>query len=316
MNNVYSTKIRGKNLCQLPLGPSNDGFVSILIPDCSYCCRKSSTPSEIAFQNSLLLLPGNFIMKREVVHNLNLWQFDNLGGQPAIKHFVTDRNSAEREFTLSLSSLPDKEKVRGHRRQLATALGISPDHLFLPSQIHGTTILEVTLSTTKESLHNTDALMTTTPGVCIAVMSADCVPILLYDKRNHVAAAVHSGWRGTVARILEKTLEALKERYGTRGDDIVAGIGPSVSQDSYEVGEEVIGEVQRSFALHHELLLAQPLNKAKLDLWKANRLQLHEFGVPEHQIETSGLCTVKNNNYFFSARKGDSGRFAAGIMLL
>jgi polyphenol oxidase len=255
-------------------------------------------------------------MKREAVKNLSLWQFDNLRDQPGVNHFVTDRNSGESEFTLSLSSLPDKEKVRSHRRQLASAMGISPDHLFLPSQVHGTAILEVSLSTRKEELHDIDALITSTQGVCIAVMSADCVPILLYDKRNHVVAAVHSGWRGTVARILEKTLATLNDKFGTLGEDIVAGIGPSVSQDSYEVGEEVIGEVKKSFDLHHELLLIQPLNKAKLDLWKANRLQLLGFGVPEHQIETSELCTVKHNNHFFSARKGDSGRFAAGIMLL
>ena len=255
-------------------------------------------------------------MKREAVKNLSLWQFDNLRAEPGVKHFVTDRNSGDSEFTLSLSSLPDKEKVRNHRRQLASAMGVSPDHLFLPSQIHGTAILEVSSSTTKEELHDIDALITSTKGVCIAVMSADCVPILLYDKRNHVVAAVHSGWRGTVARILEKTLATLNDKFGTRGEDIVAGIGPSVSQDSYEVGEEVIGEIRKSFDLHHELLLTQPLNKAKLDLWKANRLQLLAFGVPENQIETSELCTVKHNNHFFSARKGDSGRFAAGIMLL
>jgi len=137
----------------------------------------------------------------------------------------------------------------------------------------------------------------------------------LYDKKNKAIAAVHSGWRGTVARILEKTLLEMKYVFGTKGEDLIAGIGPSVSQESYEVGEEVVNEVHQAFGKDSGLMIAQPDNKAKLDLWHANRLQLLMFGVPSSQIEISDLCTVKNNHHFFSARKGDSGRFAAGIML-
>jgi polyphenol oxidase len=146
-------------------------------------------------------------------------------------------------------------------------------------------------------------------------MSADCVPIILYDKKNKAVGAVHSGWRGTVARILEKTLTEMSKVFGTRGEDVYAGIGPSVSQDSYEVGEEVIHEVTKSFGHANELLIHVDNNKAKLDLWKANTVQLLEFGVRPNQIEVADLCTVKQNHYFFSARKGDSGRFAAGIVI-
>jgi len=205
--------------------------------------------------------------------------------------------------------------VRANRRRLAEALHIDPQNLFLPSQIHGTSILRVDSSTAKEDLRDVDALITNVPGACVAVMSADCVPILVYDMRNKAVAAIHSGWRGTVARILEKTLLRMKMEFGTAGADIVAGIGPSVSQESYEVGEEVISEVNKSFGPGSELLLSQQFNKAKLDLWKANRIQLLEFGVLPANIEISDLCTVKHNNHFFSARKGDSGRFAAGIVL-
>ena len=78
----------------------------------------------------------------------------------------------------------------------------------------------------------------------------------------------------------------------------------------------MIAEVNRSFGAGHDLLIPQPMNKARLDLWQANRIQLREFGVPETNIEVSDLCTVRHNHHFFSARKGDSGRFAAGIMLV
>ena len=107
----------------------------------------------------------------------------------------------------------------------------------------------------------------------------------------------------------------MQRLFGTKGEDIYAGIGPSVSLESYEVGDEVIQEVRLSFGHANELLEPTSNNKAKLDLWKANKLQLTEFGVAPSRVEISELCTVKHNHHFFSARKGDRGRFAAGIMI-
>lgn len=255
-------------------------------------------------------------MKRELINGLNLWQFDRLSNEPQIKHFVTDRNTlAERDdFTLSYSSHPDRDVIKTNRSRLAFSMGVEEDQLFMPQQVHKTRIVHVSQNTSKEELKETDALITDEKNICIAVMSADCVPVLLYDKRHHAIAAVHSGWRGTVARILEKTLREMKSSFGTNGKDIIACIGPSVSQESYEVGEEVRDEVHKAFGREHSLMIHHSDTKAKLDLWKANQVQLIEFGVPQTQIEISDLCTVKNNNHFFSARKGDAGRFAAGIM--
>lgn len=256
-------------------------------------------------------------MKKVTINGLDLWQFDMLGQEAGINHFVTDRNSAraEKEFTLSFSSSPDRTEILENRSLVATAMGVSDVNLFMPSQVHKTNIVCVTKDTPREALLETDALITHQPGVCIAVMSADCVPIILYDRKNRVVAAVHSGWRGTVAKILDKTLKEMHARFGTSGRDLISGIGPSVSQDSYEVGEEVVREVTDAFGTHAMLMIPQQEGKAKLDLWKANRLQLLEFGVSPANIEISDLCTVKNNSSFFSARKGDTGRFAAGIVL-
>src|SRR5688572_26384933 len=256
-------------------------------------------------------------MKKLPINGLNLWQFEKLAHENSIQHFVTDRgsNTADEEFTLSFSSSPDRTFIQQNRNLLAVAMGIENASLYFPSQVHKTRIVQVNKNTPREELLETDALITNESGLCIAVMSADCVPILLYDEKNNAVGAVHSGWRGTVARILEKTLQQMHQVFGTKGEDIYAGIGPSVSQDSYEVGEEVVSEVQRTFGHKSELMIHVGTNKAKLDLWKANTLQLVEFGVPATQIEISDLCTVKNNNHFFSARKGDSGRFAAGILV-
>jgi polyphenol oxidase len=251
-------------------------------------------------------------------NSLPLWKFNNLTSQPGITHFVTDRYSPADAsgFTLSLSSLPDKQQVYKNRSMLAEAVGISSNCLYFPSQVHKANIVQVTNSTTREMLQETDALVSDEQGLCITVMSADCVPILLYDTRNNAIGAVHAGWRGTVGQLLFKTLQTMKTLYGTSGKHIIAGIGPSVCQDSYQVGEEVIIQVEEVFGKNAGLLLYESGNKARLDLWKANALQLQEFGVPDKSIEISGMCTVKNNDSFFSARKGDTGRFCAGIMLV
>jgi polyphenol oxidase len=257
-------------------------------------------------------------IKQIIKGRLQLWQFACLEEREELRHFVSDRNSLPGgpEFTLSYSSTPDAETVRSNRNLLAAAMELAPEALFFPSQVHGTGIVAVNRQTPKEALAQTDALITREKGIGIAVLSADCVPVLLYDKRRRAIGAVHAGWRGTAARILEKTLLAMQEQYGSQGEDLIACIGPSVCQESYEVGQEVIESIQQAFPTSSELLIDQPNRKAKLDLWKANRLQLLEFGVPPGQIETANLCTLQHNKHFFSARKGDTGRFAAGILLV
>jgi polyphenol oxidase len=257
-------------------------------------------------------------MRKTSINGLHLWQFENLNRFPELRHYVSERNTVDtkEDFSLSLSSTSDKDSIRKNRRLLASALQITDSRLYFPSQVHETKIVRVTQHTTQKDLRNTDALMTNENGICISVMSADCVTILLYDPVNKAVAAIHSGWRGTVARILEKTLKELHNAFGSEGENIIAAIGPSVCQDSYEVGEEVIHEVERSFGPECGLLLSQSPGKAKLDLWAANKIQLLDFGVNLQNIEVSNLCTIKENRHFFSARKGDKGRFAAGIMLI
>jgi YfiH family protein len=251
------------------------------------------------------------------IGDLKLWQFSKLSEEKNITHFVTDRKSFnEVDFNLSYSTSPDPLPVEVNRKQLAKTVGLNFEQLYIPRQVHKDHVLKVDASTTMESLEETDALVTNDANVCIAVMSADCVPILLYDKKNHAAGAVHSGWKGTVAHILAKTLKAMQHEFGTSGADVLAVIGPSVCLASYEVGHEVIEAVRKSFSNADDLLQTQKNGKAKLDLWKANYIQLTSFGVRPENIEVANACTVIHNQHFFSARKGDSGRFAAGIRLL
>jgi YfiH family protein len=254
-------------------------------------------------------------MNQVTVDGVHLWKFNLLDRATGVRHFVTGRSSERPgiDFNLSYSHGADRQQVTQNRTSLASALEIPQLHF--PSQVHATQIVRVDGNTKHAQLMNTDALITDTSGAGIAIMVADCVPILLFDPVNRAVAAIHSGWRGTVARILEKTLHAMNSAFGTKGNTLIAAIGPSVSQGCYEVGEEVIQATIEAFGTQHNLLLPTSAQKAKLDLWQANKMQLLDFGVPAHQIEIAGLCTVKDNDLFFSARMGDQHRFAAAIVL-
>lgn len=257
------------------------------------------------------------MIEQKNIGELRLWQFSNLSEEKDIAHFISDRKSFDDvDFNLSYSTSPDPILVKVNRDRLAKAMGLAFESLCIPRQVHKDHILKVDAITTTESMEETDALITNDTNVCIAVMSADCVPILLYDKKNQAAGAVHSGWKGTVAHILSKTLQAMHLEYGTQGTDVIAAIGPSVCQSSYEVGHEVVEAVRKSFSNADDLLQTQENGKAKLDLWQANYVQLTAFGIKPENIEVANTCTVIHNQHFFSARKGDSGRFAAGIRLL
>ena len=216
-----------------------------------------------------------------------------------------------------------EETVERNRELLCGLLPQRPENLVIPHQIHGTEVrvideafLRLPASKRTMALEGVDALVTNIPGQCLCISTADCIPVLCYDRHLRVAAAVHAGWRGTVARIVEKTLDRMREVYGTRAEDIVACIGPGISLDAFEVGDEVF-EAFRDAGFPMDRI-ARRLSKWHLDLWEANRLQLLERGVPEAQVSVSGLCTYRLNETFFSARRQGirSGRILSGILLM
>ncbi|MGQ8337157.1 peptidoglycan editing factor PgeF [Sunxiuqinia sp. A32] len=203
------------------------------------------------------------------------------------------------------------------RKELASALNLQLDQLILPRQNHGTGIQVVQESSPLADVSETDALITNNPNLCICVQTADCVPVLLHDPKQNVIAAVHSGWRGTVNKILTKTIEKMHDQFGTNPQDIVAGIGPSISKNHYEIGAEVIYQVKQTFPNSSDLLFQMGNGKAHLNLWEANRSLLIEAGVDSKRIELSGLCSYALLELFYSARRDGAatGRMVSGIML-
>ena len=189
-----------------------------------------------------------------------------------------------------------------------------PFYVVQPHQVHGCVIREVTDPfTTREKLEGVDALVTNVPGVAISVRTADCIPVLLYDPVHKAVAAVHDGWRGTVLHLSSKVIDFMHERYGTTPSDLKAVIGPGIGPDSFQVGQEVVD----AFAVAGfpmELILQDcgpkapvadnPMNGGlHIDLWKANQWLLEEAGVQRANIQVTGICTYKNNDRFFSARR-------------
>jgi hypothetical protein len=144
-----------------------------------------------------------------------------------------------------------------------------------------------------------DALVTSRPGESIGIRTADCVPILLLDARSRAVAAVHAGWRGTAAQIVASTLARLTEDYGTLASDVYAAIGPAIRSCCYEVSNDVA----ERFSLWPESVQLSPVAKPKIDLSKANQLQMISLGVAPGHIFDCELCTGCRSDVFFSFRR-------------
>lgn len=189
-----------------------------------------------------------------------------------------------------------------------------PFYVVQPHQVHGCVIREVTDPlTTRDELEGVDALVTDVPGVAISVRTADCIPVLLYDPVHVAVAAVHAGWRGTVQHISSKTISFMKERYGTQASDLLAVIGPGIGPDSFQVGQEVADAFADAGFPMSDILSDRgdkcptpddPMRGGlHIDLWRANSWLLEQAGVRAENIRIAGICTYRNNNRFYSARR-------------
>ena len=163
----------------------------------------------------------------------------------------------------------------------------------------------------EDAIPGTDALVTSDPGVVLTVMVADCVPIVLYDPVAHVLACVHAGWRGTVARVSEAAVETMRI-LGAKPETVIAGLGPAISPDRYQVGGDVYRAAEGLGASAAQVIREDGTGKWLFDLWTANRLVLREAGVPEASMHVAAIPTGSDASLFFSDREvRPCGRFAA-----
>ena len=214
-----------------------------------------------------------------------------------------------------------EDAIKRNRALLCQTLGIEDQHLVMPHQVHQTGMVAVdeafmglSASERMERLEGVDALMTDRAGVCIGVSTADCIPVLLYDKVHHASCAIHAGWRGTVKRIVEKSVAKMTSVYGSRPTDLLAQIGPGIHLESFEVGDEVY-EAFANEGFASDAVKMGP--KWHIDLPACNRQQLLASGIPSSQISASPIDTYQQYDLYFSARRLgiNSGRIFTGILL-
>ena len=259
-----------------------------------------------------------------------LVEYTIMKARPGVCAFTTTRRGgASTGAYASLNCTPytgdDPECVQRNRRILMEALPVAPRLMAIPRQVHGNRVLHIgndflcALPSQRETLlQGIDALTTQEPGVCICISTADCIPILLYDTRHRAAAAIHAGWRGTALHIAGHAISHMHACYGTDGQDLVACIGPGISRQAFEVGDEVYEAFRREgFPMEHIASRHPATRHWHIDLPEANRHELLDFGVPSASIEVSGICTYGRHEDFFSARRLgiQSGRLLTGIML-
>src|SRR5882724_4243746 len=257
-------------------------------------------------------------------------------------------NSGEQVFNLGFTEWDDRAIVLKNRQTFQSALGAS-DHALVPlKQIHSSVVRRIAMPsdeprrdlpvTAGPPAQAGDASLTNVPGLLLGIQTADCVPILLVDAKKRAVSAVHAGWRGTLARIAEKTIGEMRMHFGSNPADISAALGPAIGGCCYQVGTELVTEFTSQFAdaaeYFDELRTGEepnplqwlnmmppghqpPPKNVRLDLHKANRSQLLRAGLNEANIFVSDLCTACHTDLFFSYRKegANSGRLLAAVAI-
>ena len=245
-----------------------------------------------------------------------------------VEAFCTTRGEVDRHNAYSGVNLcdyvgDDALRVLDSRITLSMQLGVSLDELVMPRQTHSCRVAVIDeryrsldIDKQESALEGVDALVTSLQGVVIGVNTADCVPIVLADDRAGIIAVAHAGWRGTVGRIGKATVEAMC-RQGAHAERIQAAMGPSICQECFEVGDEVVEAFDRAgFDLTGLVTRHAVTGKAHIDLRAANRAVLVAAGVPACHIIESRHCSRCEHERFFSARRLgiDSGRTFTAIL--
>lgn len=218
-------------------------------------------------------------------------------------------NGVYHALNLGLSGGDARDSVIENRRRLFEKAGLPPDRLAIAGQVHGEKIAQVS---EPGLFPGFDALVTRTPDLVLCITAADCAVLLLADPEARVVAACHSGWRGTVAEIARRTVEAMLDQ-GSQTRQIRAYISPSISTDHFEVGPEVAAEFPDQYVIERS-----DWTRPHVDLKHAIMDQLIQTGIDASSIEMSARCTFSETHDFFSyrAENGATGRMMGFISLL
>lgn len=245
-----------------------------------------------------------------------------LDGVKGVSHaFTTSAGGTERGafkgFNLGFNCGDDREAVLENYRLAAADLGLPFEKITASKQTHSANIRRIYEPdagigvSRPQAMTDVDGLMTDCKGIPLVVFYADCVPVILADKDGRAVAAVHSGWRGTAARIAANAVKLLCDTYSVKAENIRAAIGPAIGSCCFEVGEDVLEVFDEKYRRKNEV------GGFTIDLKSAIRDTLTECGVAEENIDVSDLCTVCGREKLFSYRRQreKAGRMGAFVML-
>ena len=253
----------------------------------------------------------------------------------------SDNDPVPGELNLGFTASDDRETVQRNRRLLAEAITSNPaTPLIALRQFHSNRVVQtVSADAARKSPQKADGQITAEPGLLLAIQTADCIPVLVADRKQRAVAAFHAGWRGTLKRIVESGVGQMRLAFGSRPQDLIAAIGPGIGPCCYAVGEEVLSEFESQFSYARELFRevydSDPVRKKypmlfltqrapghspigpslHVDLVEANRRQLLSAGLEPQSIQIVGGCTRCHSDLFFSHRasQGHAGRMMAVI---
>lgn len=223
------------------------------------------------------------------------------------------------QLRLPANADPDQRERAWH--VVATSLGAGRDRVVRVRQVHGRAVRVVRASDgwpDPSALPDGDAIVSNLAGMVLAVVVADCVPLLLVDARVGAAAAVHAGWRGTCAGVATAAVEAMGKAWGTRPADLVAAIGPSIGPDDYQVGDALVTAFEQAgHGASIDRWFSRGGDALRLDLWRANADQLEAAGVPPSSISVAGVSTAAHPGWLESYRRDGpaAGRLVAAIVV-
>lgn len=252
-----------------------------------------------------------------------------------VKHCFTTRLGGVSKgifstMNLSFSRGDDRLAVEKNYRRLAEVMDVKYENFVFTNQTHTVNVRKVTADDAGKGIiracdySDIDGLITNEPGIVLSTFYADCVPLYFVDPVHKAIGMSHSGWRGTVARMGKVTIAAMRDEYGSRAEDIICAIGPSICQDCYEISADVAEKFLCEFAAHaQEILKENQRNeniknfsekKYYLNLWRANEIVLLEAGVKKEHIAITDICTCCNSKILFSHRashgkRGNMGGF-------
>ena len=245
--------------------------------------------------------------------------------------FSTRKGGVSKEHLSSLNlgfNLGDeREKVLENFRILGSLFEAKPEDFVLTQQTHSVNVRHVGREDRGKGIFrerdytDVDALMTDEEGVILSAFSADCVPILFYDKGHRAIASCHSGWRGTHGRILARVIEAMQREFSSKPEEIYIAIGPSICKNCYEVSEDVGEAFLDAFSALREMTKnASPIERVSeekfhIDLWELNRWIALENSIPAENISVSGYCTMERPDLFFSHRYSQGKRGVQGAFI-